>query len=278
MNITAHTKHLGIFGYPVEHSFSPVMHNYISTQLGLDYVYTAYEVKPENIEYAVKAVRALGISGVNVTAPHKFAVMQYLDKIDSQAALFGSVNTIVNDGGELIGYNTDADGFYAALKRNGADIIGKDIIIFGAGGATKPIAVLFSQKGAKSITIINRTKEKAAAIAEYVREKTGFEISVSQNLPGYDIAINTTSAGMAPQEDKCPVEDFSFADKDTVFVGMIYNPAQTIFLKRADDMGAKTINGLDMLICQGLISYELFTGAKISDDIYEKIVHEVFGR
>lgn len=276
--ITSHTKHLGIFGYPVEHSFSPVMHNYISDQLDLDYIYTAYEVKPEDIASAVNAIRALGISGVNITAPHKFAVMEYLDEIDPQAALFGSVNTIVNRDGRLIGYNTDADGFYSALEKNSVEAAGKDIIIFGAGGATKPISVLFAQKKAKSVTIINRTPEKAKIIADYVKNKTGFEIYTEKKLSRYDIAINTTSAGMSPQLDKCPTDDFSFADKNTFFADMIYNPDETIFLKKAKAIGAKTMNGLGMLIYQGIISYELFTGIKINEDIYAKISKEVFGK
>jgi len=275
--ITAHTKHLGIFGYPVEHSFSPVMHNYISGKIGLDYVYTAYEVKPENIGEAVRGIRALNISGVNITAPHKFSVMEYLDEIDSQALLFGSVNTIVNRNGRLIGYNTDADGFYMALKRNGVDVKDKDIVIFGAGGATKPIAVLFTQKGAKSITIINRTKEKARGIADYVKEKIGGVIETEMKFDRYDIAINTTSAGMAPQEDKCPVSDFSFADKNTVFADMIYNPSETLYLRHGREMGAKTINGLGMLICQGIIAYEYFTGIRLDEKIYDEIAKEVFG-
>lgn len=275
--ITSHTKHLGIFGYPVEHSFSPIMHNYISEKLGLDYIYTAYEVKPEQIGTAVKAIAALGISGVNITAPHKFAVMEYLDEIDPQAALFGSVNTIVNRNGRLIGYNTDADGFYSSLKRNGIDPAYKDIIIFGAGGATKPISILFAQKKAKSITIINRTPEKAEMISDYVKNKTGFKINTEKKLSRYDIAINTTSAGMAPQLDKCPTDDFSFADKNTFFADMIYNPEETLFLKRAKSIGSKTMNGLGMLICQGIISYELFTETKTDENIYEQISKEVFG-
>ncbi|MCH5185622.1 MAG: shikimate dehydrogenase [Oscillospiraceae bacterium] len=276
--ITAHTKHLGIFGFPVEHSFSPVMHNYISDKIGLDYVYTAYEIKPENIGKAVEAIRALGISGVNITAPYKFEVMKYLDETDKQAELFGSVNTVVNRDGRLIGYNTDAFGFYSALERNGQSAEGRDILIFGAGGATKPIAVLFAQKGAKSITIINRTEEKARAIAEYVKEKTGYAINLKKELERYDIAVNTTSAGMAPQLDKCPADDFSFADKNTFFADMIYNPDETIFLKKAKELGAGTMNGLGMLIGQGIISYELFTGVKIGDDMYDNIAKEVFGR
>lgn len=130
-DISGHTKKLGIFGYPIEHTFSPKMHNFISAQLNNNYVYTAFEVAPENLENAVNAVRALNISGINITAPHKKTVMKFLDEISQQAQKFGSVNTVVNRNGRLYGYNTDAQGFYKALLHNGIEVRNKDILILG---------------------------------------------------------------------------------------------------------------------------------------------------
>ena len=278
ININGHTKQLAILGYPVEHSFSPQMHTFISEQMGLNYIYTALEVEPQNLEDAIKGVRAMNIAGLNITAPHKNAVMKYLDVISDEAQKFNSVNTVVNRDGKLYGYNTDAHGFYHSLLHNGITVKDKDILILGAGGASRPVAMLLAMEGAKSVTVVNRTKEKAVALAEYVKDVIGFAIQTEKTLNHYDVVINTTSAGMAPQLDKCPIEDMSFIDENTAAADMIYNPEKTLFLQRAEQNGAKIMNGLGMLIYQGLIAYEHFTGVKLPDDMYDKVAKEVFGR
>lgn len=277
--INGHTKQLAIIGWPVDHSFSPKMHNFISERMGNNYVYTALPVEPQNVKAAIEGVRALNIAGLNVTAPHKFEVMKYIDEIAPQAQKYGSVNTIVNRNGHLTGYNTDADGFYLSLERNGITAENKDILIIGAGGATKPLAVLLSEKNAKSITILNRTREKAQALADYVKDVNGFEIATEMKLSKYDIVINTTSAGMAPQLDKYPtdMDKLGFIGEGVCVVDMIYNPAETLFLRFARERGAKTLNGLGMLIGQGIVAYELFTDTKLSDDMFDVIASEVFG-
>ncbi len=279
IEINGHTKQLAIIGWPVDHSFSPKMHNFISERMGNNYVYTALPVEPQNVRSAIDGMRALNIQGINVTAPHKFEVMKYLDEIAPQAKKYGSVNTVVNRNGHLVGYNTDADGFYLSLQRAGIDVAGKDILIIGAGGATKPLSVLLSEKGVKSVTILNRTVEKAQVLADYVREINGFEIDTEMKLSRYDIVINTTSAGMAPQLDKYPMDmdKLGFIDENTSVVDMIYNPAETLFLKFARERGAKTLNGLGMLIGQGVVAYELFTDTKLPDDIFDILAKEVFG-
>lgn len=276
IEISGHTKQLAIFGYPVKHSFSPQMHTFISEQMGLDYIYTALEVKPENLKAAVNGIRAMNISGVNITAPHKTEVMKYLDEVSEEVQNFGAVNTVVNRDGKLIGYNTDAYGFYRSLEKNGVNIVGKDVLILGSGGAAKPVCVLLAMKGAGSITLINRTKSKAEELAIYVKEKVGYNIYTQKNHSHYDIVINTTSAGMSPQLDKCSIEDMSFIDENTTVVDMIYNPPKTLFLQKAEQKGAKIMNGMGMLIYQGLIAYEHFTGAVLPDDMYDKVKREVF--
>lgn len=276
--INGHTKQLAIIGDPVEHSFSPQMHNYISKRLGNNYVYTALEVKPENLGDAVRGIRALGIAGVNVTAPHKFAVMQYLDEIDGRAMQYGSVNTVVNRNGRLTGYNTDADGFYQSLLWEGITVRDQDILIVGAGGATQPVLVLFALEGAKSITVLNRTRANAQRLAEYTEKTVGYYVETEKKLPRYDVIINTTSVGMWPDTAGCPLDDFSFVDSNTAAADMIYNPAETVFLRRARERGAKTVNGLGMLIFQGIIAYELFTDTKLPADMYREIAKEVFGK
>ncbi|MCX7714456.1 MAG: shikimate dehydrogenase [Clostridia bacterium] len=276
--INGHTKQLAILGYPVEHSFSPQMHNFISEKMGLNYVYTALEVSPDKLKDAIEGIRAMKFAGVNITAPHKYEVMKYIDEISEQARKFGSVNTVVNKCGKLVGYNTDADGFYRSLLHEGIEIKDRDVLIIGAGGASKPVCVLFSQIGAKSITLVNRTKEKAEELAEYIHTVCGYKISTTHCRNHYDVVINTTSAGMYPQLEECPLDDMSFIDKKTAVADMIYNPSETVFLKRAKKAGAKTINGLGMLIYQGIIAYELFTNIKLPENIFETVTKEVFSK
>ena len=276
--LNGETKQLAIIGDPVKHSYSPQMHTFLSEQYNKNYIYTALHVTPENLENAVKGIRAMNFAGVNVTAPHKFNVMKYLDEISPRAKMFGSVNTVVNESGKLVGYNTDADGFYKSLLYEGIDIKGKDILFVGAGGATQPVVVLFALEGAKSITIKNRTQTNADKLAEYVESVTDFKADTSINKKHFDVVINTTSVGMHPNISACPIDDFSFVDENTAAVDMIYNPWETVFLKEAKKKGAKTVNGLGMLIFQGLIAYELFTGTKLSDNAYEMVRKEVFGR
>lgn len=282
MKTTAHTKQLGIIGDPVDHSFSPVMHNFISEITGNDYIYSAWCVT--DVEHAVKGIRALGIRGVNVTAPHKKAVIPYLDEVDERAKLLGSVNTIVNTGGHLKGYNTDADGFYTSLEKSNVEIAGKHILIIGAGGVTEPVLIRFSYEKPASVTVINRTRQKAEALGERVFEKTGMKINTKLCRDAFDVIINTTSAGMEPQLDVLPTDAIDgvdvrdFLNERTAAADMIYNPDETLFLKEAKKRGAKTLNGLGMLIYQGIIAYELFTGTKLDDGIYGRIKSEVFMR
>lgn len=284
IEINGHTKQLGIIGYPIEHTFSPAMHNFISETVHKNYVYGAWSVKEENLKAAIDGVRALGISGINVTAPHKVEVMKYLDCVTDGAKELGSVNTVVNRNGKLYGYNTDADGFCMALEKAGIGIKNSKILIFGAGGVVRPTLMRLIDNGAAAVTVLNRTKEKAAALAEDIFSTKGFKIETRVSTLDFDIVINTTSAGMEPQENMMPIDsideikDLSFIKSKTSVVDMIYNPNETLFLKEAAKRGAKTLNGLGMLIYQGVIAYELFTGEKLPSDMGERIKREVFKR
>lgn len=282
--ITGKTIHLGIIGWPADHSFSPRMHNYISDKMGMDYVYTAFNVRPESLEDAIKGIRALDIRGINVTAPHKIEVMKYLDEISPEAMRLGSVNTVVNRNGRLTGYNTDSEGFYTALINAGIEITGKKLLIMGSGGVVKPTLIRLCEAKPESITLVNRTRQKAWVMAEMIYDATGYRIKTEVDDFDFDLVINTTSAGMEPQEDTLPIEsiaeipDLDFIHKGMAAVDMIYNPPETLFLKKAREMGAKTLNGLDMLIYQGIIAYELFTDIKLPEDMAACIRKEVFGR
>ncbi|MGM9937434.1 MAG: shikimate dehydrogenase [Candidatus Ornithomonoglobus sp.] len=284
MEITAKTKQLGIIGHPVEHSFSPALHSFIADVTGDDYVYTAFHVLPENVGDAIRGVRALGIRGLNVTAPHKLAVMEHLDEISPQAKLLGSVNTIVNNDGKLCGYNTDSEGFYLALTNAGIKIEGAKILVMGCGGVVKPTLMRIIQAKPESITIVNRTKAKCISMSDVIYEATGFRIKTELDSLDFDIVLNTTSAGMAPQLDALPIdsideiESFDFIHSGMSCVDMIYNPEETLFLEQARERGAKTLNGLDMLIYQGITANELFMDRKLPDGIADKIRKEVFKR
>lgn len=284
LEIDGHTKQLGIIGDPVEHSFSPKMHNFISEQMNNNYVYSAWCVKPENLKEAIDGIRALGIKGVNVTAPHKTEVMKHIDVITDGAKKLGSVNTVVNKNGILYGYNTDADGFCMSLQKSGIEIENAKILVIGAGGVVRPTLIKLIENKPSSVTLVNRTKEKALLLADNVFKATDFKIKTDLDEMNFDIVINTTSAGMEPQLDALPIdniseiEDLSFINSKTSVVDMIYNPNETLFLKSARERGAKTVNGLGMLIYQGIIAYELFTDTKLPEDMGEKIKREVFGR
>lgn len=271
------TRLLGLMGYPVEHTYSPQLHNYISEVYGLNYTYGALCVKPESLGDAMRGLVALDYAGVNVTAPHKEHVLQYMDFIDKDAKMYGSVNTVKIEGGKMYGYNTDADGFCMSLTKNGIEIVGKDILLLGAGGAARPVCIRLALLGAKSITVINRTQKRADELAVFVKNACGKEILTTREHSRYDIVINTTSVGMLPNTDACPLDDFSFVDKNTAAADMIYNPAETVFLRKMKESGSyRAINGLGMLIYQGILAYEIFTGQKIDCDIYNDIRREVF--
>ena len=278
--VDGYTKQLAIIGNPVDHSFSPEMHNYISEITNNNYVYTAWCVN--DIQASMQAVKALNISGVNVTAPFKEKVIPYLDEVDEQAQIFGSVNTVVNQNGRLKGYNTDAEGFYMSLLKNGIDIRDRQILIIGAGGVVRPVVTKFIYEGAKSITVVNRNEKRVLDLKAELYKTTKFKIETQINDADFDVVINTTSAGMAPQKDILPtaaissVSNLDFINDNTAVVDMIYNPRETLFLKEAKQRGAKTVNGLGMLIYQGILAYELFTGVSLPKNIYEMIKENVF--
>ncbi len=269
-------KKLAIIGYPVSHSYSPVMHNFISKKLNAPYEYTAIEVLPGEVKEAVKKIIADGICGFNVTAPHKFEIMSCLDEISPEAKRYGSVNTVVNKGGKLYGYSTDAEGFYMSLLYNGIKPEKKHILILGAGGAAQPVALNLAQKGAASLTVINRTHERAEQLKEYIKSCIGYEIKTRTERKHYDIVINCTSLGMGKNKDLTPMEDMPVIDETSAVVDMIYNPEETVFLHNAKMVGAKTVNGLGMLIFQGILAYRLFTGIDVPDSFADEILKGVF--
>ncbi len=274
--ITGSTRICGIIGDPIEHSMSPVMHNAAFEALGLNYVYLPFRVHREGLKAAMSGMRALNIVGLNVTIPHKMAVIPFLDKLDLLAGRIGAVNTIANENGELAGYNTDASGFLQALRAQGVESEGKRIVILGAGGAAKGISFILAEAGA-SLVILNRTlyraKELASQIAQDCQRKieamTLNEANLKRAFDRADILVNTTSVGMTPDVDRSPVPGNLLGSR-LVVSDIVYNPLETRLLREAKATGARTIDGLDMLVWQGALAFEKWTGQKAPFEIMKQ--------
>ena len=278
--ISRKTKPVGITGDPLEHSVSPAMHNAAFKALELDYAYVPFRVKRADLAKAVDAVRALNICGLNVTIPHKVEILPLLDDIDSLARAIGAVNVLVNDGAKLKGYNTDAEGFLYALLEQSIEPCGATMVVLGAGGASRAICFGLADRGANLI-ILNRTTAKADRCAADITSATGRMVEVldlnSRNLVSSlkkgQILINTTNIGMIPDvHDTLVTADL--IRPDLTVVDIVYNPQKTRLLMEAEKAGAKTINGLEMLIWQGALAFEKWTGQKAPLNTMRKAASE----
>ncbi len=268
--VSGKTKLCGIIGDPVEHSMSPAMHNAAFRMIGLDYVYVPFRVKKEELGKAIEGMKALNIRGLNVTIPHKVTVIPFLDEIDPLAEKIGAVNTVVNNNGVLRGYNTDASGFLRALLERGIEPKGKNIVILGAGGASRAVSYILAERGAR-LVILNRlleldwAEELAGRISKiFKREVEALELNrenLSRALEEADILVNATSVGMSPDIDETLVSS-DLLKSSVIVYDIVYNPIKTKLLQEAEWAGAKTISGLDMLAWQGALAFEMWTGLK----------------
>ncbi len=266
--VSSSTKLCGVIGDPIEHSLSPLMHNAAFRELELDFVYLAFQVPKELLKSAILGIAGLGMVGVNITIPHKLEVMKYLDHIDEDALLIGAVNTVVNRDGRLFGYNTDGIGALEALERNGVQVKGKRIALLGAGGASRAVAFKLSES-AKSITILNRTKSRAVALAKTLGKNRNVEVkaeklnddNLGKTLGEIDVLVNATSIGMWPDIGVSPVKKSLLPRGLTVF-DIVYNPVQTRLLCDASERDCRVVEGVDMLVYQGAAAFELWTGAR----------------
>ncbi len=269
------SKVCGVMGCPVEHSISPMMHNYYSEQIGNDMIYVPFLVQREAVGDAVQGAFALNIQGINVTVPHKQAVMEHLSELDEGARAIGAVNTLVRTKDGYKGYNTDAEGLSRAMKEAGMDISHRACILLGAGGAAKAAAYVLCREGASKVYILNRSLKKAQVLAEEMNGLFGRPMCLgvalsdwSQIKEDHCLAVQTTSVGMYPETEQAPVEESAFYQKLDMAFDAIYTPMETRFLKLASEAGAKTANGLGMLIYQGVAAYELWNpGVKLPDDV-----------
>jgi len=268
VEINGSTILTGIIGYPIEHSVSPQMHNAAYEKLGINYCYLPLRIKPNDLEKALEGIRMLGFAGVNVTIPHKEAVVPHLDEVTKIARLIGAVNVILNQEGRLVGYNTDGPGFIDSLREDaGFDVAGKNAVVLGAGGGAKAVALMLAKDKVKTMVISDVIYEKAEGLSEYINSH--FDISpyacpvkskeLKNCIESCDLLVNTTPVGMYPKVDECPIdEDYKISSK-TIVYDLVYNPLETKLLKLASSKGAKAVSGIGMLLRQGALAFSLFT-------------------
>jgi shikimate dehydrogenase len=267
MPVNAKTQTTGLLGFPVEHSLSPDMHNAAFEALGLNYCYHAFSVHPDSLAGAIEGVRAMHFRGVNVTVPHKEKVLRLLDEIDPEADFIGAVNTIVNEGDRLKGYNTDGRGFMKSLEEKGIDVSGKSIFIVGAGGASRAVSYYLSKR-AETLHLFDIDKQKAGGLIKDLRNLNDsvFFTEEKEKLYTCEIVINATPLGLK-DGDPLPFD----ADRlysGQVVIDLIYR--DTPVLKAAGKKGCKTLNGLGMLLWQGALAFELWTGISAPLDTMRK--------
>lgn len=275
IQITGHTRFGGLLGSPVAHSLSPAMHNLSFAALNIDAVYLAFDVTGERLKETVRVFRDLNTYGFNVTMPGKKHVMEYLDEVSRSARLIGAVNTVVNENGKLIGYNTDGTGYTSALREHGFDPKGKEVTLVGAGGAACAAAVQMALDGVKTLHIVNRksrSTDAAYALAQRINQATSCRADVAfledaqtlaDLISGSDLLTNATPIGMAPETEASFLKDPSQLRSSLVVSDMVYNPRMTKLRRQAMEAGCKTIGGTSMLLWQGAEAFRLWTGKQM---------------
>ncbi len=280
MEIRGETKVLGVFGYPVKHTFSPLIHNAAFRNKGLDYVYLPFEVKPENLKKATEAIRILNLLGISVTVPHKETIIPFLDEVSKEALLSGAVNTVLNRNGSLVGYNTDGEGYMKSLKNDtGFDPRGMTVLILGAGGACKGILASLAMRSPGRVFIANRTLSRASTLVKDFQGKfpdvklksEDLKIdNLKRCLQETHLLINATTMGMEGKEIvELPLESLP---KDGIVSDIVYKPLDTPMIKQAESLGIKTHKGLGMLLEQGALAFKIWTGAEAPVEVMKEIL------
>ena len=275
---------VGVLGYPVAENPTCVMQEAAFAALGLNWRYLTMEVKPKDLADAMRGVRALGMRGINLTIPHKIAVMPLLDDIATDAQIIGAVNTVYREGDRLIGANTDGKGFLRGLRDEAQlDPKGKRVAVLGAGGAARAITFELAFAGASGLTVINRDEERGRQLVNALREDTAAAVQVvpwSSTYvvpPEIEILVNATSIGLYPDVEAQPDISLDRARADLLVCDVIPNPPQTAFLKAAAERGATTLDGLGMLVYQGAIAFKLWTGVEADIAAMRRALEQVFG-
>jgi shikimate dehydrogenase len=274
--IDGQTELYGVIGNPVHHSLSPMIHNRAFGRLGWNAVYLAFEVK--DLEEAVRGIRGLGVRGVSVTLPFKTEVLPFLDRIEGLARKIGAVNTLVNQRGRLIGYNTDCEGALEALEEK-MDLRGKRVVLLGAGGAARAIGFGLKERGLPLI-VVNRSKERGRVLSKELRcdyLPISFLARMRAGELEADVMINATSLGMYPRDGETPVPK-ELLKKGMVVMDIVYEPLQTRLLREAKEKGCVTVDGLEMLIRQGMAQFEIWTGKRLKIGEIRKDLRRALGR
>jgi shikimate dehydrogenase len=284
VRISGSTRVCGIVGDPVEHSMSPAMQNAAFRHASLDFVYVAFRLPRGSARAAAEAMRAMDIRGLNVTVPHKVDIIPFLDRVDPAALRIGAVNTVVSEGGLLQGYNTDAAGFMRGLSGAGLEVRGLRVVLLGAGGASRAVTLALADAGAH-VSVLNRDAERAAALAADVSRNAGRAVehaglsdeSLSLALQDASLLVNTTTVGMHPNTDATPV-GAELLRPDLTVCDIVYNPPETCLLRLARERGCRTVDGVEMLVGQGALAFELWTRAAAPVEIMRSAVREELAR
>lgn len=274
---------VGAFGCPIDENPTGVMEEAAFAAKGLDYRYLTIKVERGCLKDAISGVRAMNMRGINLTIPHKVEVLQYLDELSPAAEIIGAVNTVVNNGGHLWGENTDGKGFLQSLRLAGEDVAGKTVTLLGAGGAGRAIAVECGLAGAGTVHIINGNPQRGRELAELVSARTPAQ---ADYLPwegavpvpeGTGILVNATPIGLYPKVEEKPALDYDTITPDMLVTDVIFNDPNTLFLQEAARRGARTVDGLGMLACQGALNFTLWTGVEAPLEVMRETLRREFG-
>jgi shikimate dehydrogenase len=275
---------VGVFGYPVAENPTIVMQEAAFRALGLNWRYLTVEVRPEQLADAVRGLRAFNMAGINLTIPHKVAVIPYLDGLSPEAALIGAVNTVVREGDRLVGHNTDGKGFVRSIREDaGLDPAGTRVVFLGAGGAARAMAVEMALAGAAHITVVNRSPGRGQPLVDLLHSKTPAQAKFVHWQGPYsvpaeaDILVNATSIGLFPNVDDLPAVAMDTLRPGLLVCDVIPNPPQTAFLAAAAAHGARTLDGLGMLVGQGAIAFTMWTGYDAPVEVMRLALEGVFG-
>lgn len=286
MEINGHTRLCGLIGNPVEHTLSPVIHNTLAEKMGHNLVYVPFFVEQGQLDRAVQGAFGLNVLGMNVTVPYKSDVITSLSDIDAMAQKIGAVNTLVRTKEGYKGYNTDILGLHRAMCSEGIKLQGEKVVLLGAGGAARAVAFLCAEKGTEKVYLLNRSIEKAQAVAEEVNTVFGRECIIPIAMADYEklpnqkmLAIQGTSVGLHPDCDRAVIGDTDFYKRIHTGYDLIYKPEETKFMKLVKENGGCAYNGLKMLLYQGIVAYELWNDVKVSEevagDIYKLLKEKV---
>ncbi|MDR1521797.1 MAG: shikimate dehydrogenase [Streptococcaceae bacterium] len=280
--ITAKTKLAGVIATPIKHSISPLIYNTAFKKLGINAVYLAFETKPFNFAKAIDAIRAFDMLGVNLSMPYKQKALKYMDELGSEVKLVQAMNTVVHEDGCLIGRNTDGIGYIKSLEAKGYGVKGKKITVLGGGGAGIAIIVQLALKGARKISVFNRKSDNFSSLKKRLKEmgeqveieielfNLADEAILERELSNSFILANTTNIGMGKLSLDSPIYNSQVIPKNVLVTDVIYSPKKTKLLQQAKHRGAKTMNGLDMLLYQAAASFFLWTEKKMPIDLIER--------